>query len=162
MTINSIGTHIKVADFAKSKKFYESLGFTKVFQYGPNVPFKKDNQGNVISVPEHYNGITFQQGGCKLEIGENHVAVKPKVFQERVTSSKVSLMIYVDSIAILINQCKKAGIPLEVGPRHYYWGTLEAVVKDPDGLVLVFIAPYSEKEAKTIHADETWGTSPKE
>lgn len=70
-------------------------------------------------------------------------------------------MIWVDSISELINQCTKASIPLAVDPRHYYWGTLEVVVKDPDGLVLVFIAPYSENEAKKVNADETWASPPK-
>lgn len=160
-TIQTIGTHIKVADFAKSVRFYEMLGFTKVFEYGPNKTFQKDANGNLVSAPESYRGMTFSHGGCKLEIADGHRAVKPEVFKEKVKSSKISLMILVDSISGLLDRCKKANIPLAVGPRHYYWGTLEVVLKDPDGVVLVFIAPYTEEEAKKIHADETWGEPPK-
>jgi catechol 2,3-dioxygenase-like lactoylglutathione lyase family enzyme len=50
---------------------------------------------------------------------------------------------------------------LAVPPRHYYWGTIEVVIKDPDGTVLVFIAPYSLKEACKIKLDETFSARPK-
>ncbi len=160
-TIQTIGTHIKAADFTKSKHFYETLGFTKVFEYGPDKTFQKDAKGNLVSAPERYHGMTFSHGGCKLEIANGHRAVKPYVFKEKVKSSKISLMIPVDSIAKVIDVCKKNRIPLAVGPRHYYWGTLEVVVKDPDGVVLVFIAPYSEEEARKVHADDTWGSPSK-
>ena len=160
-TIQTIGTHIKVADFDLSKRFYETLGFTKVFEYGPDKTFQKDAKGNLVSAPEAYHGMTFSHGGCKLEIADGHRAVKPGVFKEKVRSSKISLMISVNSIAKIIEACKKAHIPMAVGPRHYYWGTLEVVIKDPDGVVLVFIAPYSKEEAKKILADKMWGTPPK-
>lgn len=147
--IKGIGTHIKVANFKKSHEFYKSLGFKKVFEYGPN---KK--------VKEEYSGTVFEHGGCKLEIADGHRAVKPQVFKEKVKSSKISLMINVDSLKKIISLCQKAKIPLAVKPRHYYWGSLELVVKDPDGVVLVFIAPYSKKEASQIKADETWSSPP--
>lgn len=158
--IAGIGVHIKVANFAKSKAFYEALGFGKAFEYGPDKTFEKDPQGNLLSAPEVYRGMVFQHGGGKLEIAGGHRAVKPAVFKERVSTSKLSLMINAERIGDLIARCKKASIPLAVGPRHYYWGTLEVVVKDPDGVVLVFIAPYSEKEANKVHADETWANPP--
>lgn len=147
--INTIGTHIKVSNFAKSKTFYEALGFTKVFEYGPGT-----------GAPEAYRGSTFMHGGCKLEIADGHRAVKQDVFKERISSSKMSLMINVDSIREIIDCAHKARIQLAVGPRHYYWGTLELVIRDPDGVVLVFISPYSQKEAQKIHADETFGVPP--
>jgi catechol 2,3-dioxygenase-like lactoylglutathione lyase family enzyme len=150
MIIKNIGTHIKVANFEKSRKFYESLGFKKVFEYGPNKEVKED-----------YNGMVFEQGGCKLEVADGHRAVKPEVFKQLITSSKVSLMVSVDSISEFTETAKNAGIELAVGPRHYYWGTIEVVLKDPDGLVLVFIGPYSEEEAKKVSANETWAKPPK-
>lgn len=160
-TIHSIGTHIKAADFTRSVRFYKALGFMKVFEYGPNKTFQKDAKGNLISAPESYHGMTFSHGGCKLEIADGHRAVKPAVFQDKVKNSKISLMVAVDSIAKVIETCRKARIPLAVGPRHYYWGTVEVVLKDPDGVVLVFIAPYTKEEVKKIHTDETWGKPPK-
>ena len=147
--IKGIGTHIKVSNFKKSDDFYKSLGFKKVFEYGPNKRVK-----------EEYRGVVFEHGGCKLEIADGHRAVKNQVFKQIVKSSKISLMIYVDSLKKIINKCKKEKIPIAVKPRHYYWGTLELVVKDPDGVVLVFIAPYSKKEADQIKADKTWSSPP--
>ncbi len=147
--IKGVGTHIKVSDFKKSLNFYEALGFKRVFEYGPNKKVKED-----------FHGAVFEHGGCKLEIADGHRAVKPQVFKEKVKSSKISLMINVDSLKRIISLCQKAKIPLTVKPRHYYWGTLELVVKDPDGVILVFIAPYTKKEAAQIKADETWASPP--
>ena len=160
MTIQGIGTHIKVSNFQTSKTFYEALGFEKVFEIGPDKTFQKDQQGNVISAPEDYRAVDFKHGTARLEIADGHRAVKPEVFKEKITSSKVSLMVNVDSIREIIERCNRATISLAVGPRHYYWGTLEVVVKDPDGFVLVFIAPYSAEEAKKVNADETWANPP--
>lgn len=157
MTINSIGVHIKVSDFTKSKAFYEALGFQKVFEYGPDKTFEKDANGNLLSAPEAYHGVTFLHGGVKLEIADGHRAVKPEVFQEHVANSKISLMVSIESMSGFLTRCKNENIELTVGPRHYYWGTIETVVKDPDGVVLVFIAPYSGEEARLVNADETWG-----
>lgn len=147
--IHTIGVHIKTANFEKSKQFYTALGFNQVFAYGPEQ-----------AVKEAYNGATFQQGECKLEIAEGHRAVKPTVFKEKITSSKISLMINVDSLEDIISRCQKNNIEIAVGVRHYYWNTLELVVKDPDGVVLVFIQPYDKKTAQSLNADETFGKMP--
>lgn len=144
--IHTFGVHIKTADFEKSKKFYLALGFNRIFEYGPD---KK--------VKESYNGLVFEQGTAKLEIAEGHRAVKPGVFKEKVTSSKISLMVPVDSVEKILRICQKNKFPIAVGVRHYYWNTLELVVKDPDGVVLVFIQPYNAKVAKKLNADETFG-----
>lgn len=145
MKIQSIGVHIKVRDFAASKHFYEALGFKSVFAYGPDQAVKED-----------YQGIVFQVGDTKLEIADGHRAVKSEVFARLVGGPKISLMIGVNSLAPVIATCKREGIELAAGPRHYYWGTLELVIKDPDDVVLVFITPYSKEEAEKIGADETW------
>lgn len=143
--IAGIGVHIKVADFAKSEKFYRDLGFKEIFAFGPDREIKED-----------YSGTIFGVGGAKLEIANGHQAVKAGVFKEKVKSSKISLMIEVEKISSIIQVCKEVQIDIAVGPRHYYWGTLELVIKDPDGTVLVFIAPYSEEEALLTNADEEW------
>ena len=147
MSIYDMGIHIKVSNFEKSTRFYESLGFEKVFEYGPHKKVKED-----------YSGMVYEHGNCKLELANGHRAVKPSVFKERIRSSKISLMVHVDKLSSILRFCKESNIDISVGPRHYYWGTLEMVVKDPDGVVLVFIAPYSKKEAKKVNADETWAS----
>ena len=143
--INNIGVHIKVKDFAKSVRFYKDLGFREIFTYGPDKTAKED-----------YSGMTFEVGGAKLEIADGHRAVKPSVFKETMESSKISLMINVDKLSSVVEVCNKVQIDISVSVRHYYWGTLELVIKDPDGVVLVFIAPYDEAEAKKLGADESW------
>ncbi|MBI4098372.1 MAG: VOC family protein [Candidatus Levybacteria bacterium] len=141
--ISNIGVHLKVKDFNKSLAFYSALGFKKVFEYGP---------GKTIA--EDYNGAVFEQNGAKLEIADGHRAVKSLVFKQSMQSSKISLMLNVNNIGEIIKRANKAGIKIAVGPRHYYWGTLEIVIKDPDGIVLVFISPYSKELAKRINTDE--------
>lgn len=145
MSINTIGVHIKASNFARSERFYKNLGFKKVFEYGPDKKVKED-----------YSGAVFEHGNCKLEIASGHRAVRPGIFKERVISSKISLMINVGRLSTIVKLCKKHRIKISVKPRHYYWGTLEMVVKDPDGVVLVFIAKYDKNEAKLIDADESW------
>lgn len=147
MNITNVGAHLKVKDFAKSVKFYATLGFTKTFEYGPDK-----------AVKEGYNGMVFGIGNGRLEIADGHRAVKPEVFKETVPSSKVSLMINVDNVHDLLDICQKNKIPVAVGPRHYYWNTIEVVLIDPDGVRLVFIAPYTPEEAKLVKADERFGT----
>ena len=147
--ITSLGIHIKVKDFSKSLAFYTALGFKQVFAYGPDQKIKED-----------YSGAVFEHGGAKLEIASGHRAVKSSVFNQPVPSSKISLMVHVKSLNQIIRLCQKADIRISVAPRHYYWGTLELVVKDPDGAVLVFITPYSKSEALTLNADESFGQNP--
>lgn len=147
--IATIGTHIKVKDFDKSLRFYETLGFQKVFEYGPDK-----------NVKEAYNGTVFAAGGCKLEIADGHRAVKKGVFGGTVIDSKISLMINVDSIKEIIDRAALIGVLPAVGVRHYYWNTLEVVFRDPDGVVLVFIEPYTKESAESLNADETFGIAP--
>ncbi|MEK7595679.1 MAG: VOC family protein [Patescibacteria group bacterium] len=148
--LTNLGVHIKVNNFKASYDFYTLLGFKKVFEYGPDKSAKED-----------YSGATFEVGGCKLEIANGHRAVKPEVFKEHLTSSKLSLMVNVDALSALLTICSRKHIQIAVPPRHFYWGTLELVIKDPDGTVLVFIAPYSAEEAAKVNADETFATKPK-
>lgn len=70
-------------------------------------------------------------------------------------------MIYTNSIEKIIKKAKKTNICILVPPRHYYWGTLEVVIKDPDGLILVFIAPYSKIEAEKLKADQIYAKQSK-
>ena len=142
--IKKIGTHLKVSDFQKSRAFYEALGFQPIFEYGPGLELTE------TTAPEEYHGVTFatEDGTALFEVADGHVAVKPEVFQERISSSKVSLMVHVESLEEIIERAGKAGIPLAKEPVNYHWGTTEAVIRDPDGFVLVFIAPTTEEYRK--------------
>lgn len=142
--IKKIGTHLKVSNFARSRAFYEALGFQPVFEYGPGLQLTDK------TAPENYSGITFatEDGTALFEIADGHVAVKPEVFRKRVTSSKVSLMIHVESLKDVMDRAKKAGIRLVADPVNFHWGSTEIVIKDPDGFILVFITPTTEEYKK--------------
>lgn len=148
--ISSLGTHIKVADIIKSKDFYESLGFKPIFAYGDD-KFRALFGKDFPTAQEKYRGVTFKVGeNAELEIAEGHIAIKNKgVFKEEITSPKVSAMVKVTTlIPVLENPLVEIKNPV----TRYYWGTIEAVFRDPDGYVLVFIAPFSETELKRVSA----------
>lgn len=147
--IKSIGVHIKARNFAKSKEFYSGFGFEKVFEYGPDQEVKED-----------YHGATFARGEAKIEVADGHRAVKREVFDEIVGSSKISLMIEVESLKEIIDRGVKMGLTPTTPVRHYYWGKLEIVYRDPDGVIVVFTQPYNPEDAKNLGADETYGKKP--
>jgi len=147
-TINALGVHIKVADIEKSRKFYESLGFKPVFAYGDD-KFRASLPEGVPSAPERYRGMSFKIGeNAELEIADGHIAVKDNsVFKEVIKTPKISAMVRVKSVVPLFsNPLVKIKFPV----RHYYWNSIEVAFRDPDGFVLVFIAPYSEEEFKQV------------
>ena len=145
----TIGTHIKARDFAKSRAFYEGFGFPVIFEYGPNKQVKED-----------YSGVVFGVGNAKIEVADGHRAVKPEVFRETISSSKMSLMIEVDSIGEIIERAHKMGVEPTTPTRHYYWGKLEVVFRDPDGVILVFTEPYTKESAEKLGASEEFGVPP--
>lgn len=146
--VKGLGTHIKVKNLDVSRKFYEGLGFTPVFAYGSE-EFRNSLPKGLASAPEKYRGMTFKVSDtANIEIAEGHIAVKDKTtFTDRIETSKVSAMVQVESLVPLF-ESKLVTITFPV--RHYYWGTVEAAFRDPDGFVLVFIAPYSEEEVTAI------------
>ena len=148
MQITGLGTHIKVKDIQVSRAFYEALGMKSVFAMGTE-DYRATLPDGLDSVPERYNGIIYQiSDTATLEIADGHCGVKNQnVFSEKVQSEKVSAMIKVDSLVDLFtNDLLDIIFPV----RHYYWGSLEVAVRDPDGYVLVFIAPYSDEEKTKI------------
>ncbi len=146
--IKSMGTVIKTKDYQKSRTFYEALGFKVIFEIGPDKEIKSGNDQVVI-----YGSET----GGKFELTNAHPAIKPGVFQETITSSKISMMFEVDSLADIIGRAKSIGVEPAVEVRHYYYGTLEVVFKDPDGMVIVFIEPYTAESAEKLGASEEFG-----
>lgn len=144
--LNTIGVHIKARDYMKSRAFYEGFGFPVVFEYGPDKEVK-----------EEYSGVTFAVGAAKLEVADGHRAVKPETFKEQIKSSKISLMVEVESLGEVIASGEKMGLTPTTPVRHYYWGKLEVVYRDPDGVIVVFTQPYNPEGAKKLGADETYG-----
>lgn len=147
--VTGMGVHIKVRSIAESRSFYEDfLELTPVFAYGDE-KFLSSIPSGVPTAPERYSGITYEiPGGAKIEIADGHIAVKePNIFTDRVVSPKVSAMINVVSLVPLL---KKGVLGDKPKVTHYYWGTLEVVVRDPDGWVVVLISPYGDAEFSEI------------
>ena len=147
LVFTGIGIHIKVKDIAASRKFYETIGFTPVFGYGSET-FRKTLPEGCPSAPEKYQGVTYKlTNGAELEVADGHLAAKPEVFSETITSGKISAMIRVESVVPLIEAYKEQ---IKFPVRHYYWNSIEVALRDPDGFVLVFIAPFSDKELADV------------
>lgn len=142
-----LGVHLKVKDIKKSRDFYEGLGFVPVFGYGDD-DFRATLPEGCGSAPERYHGVTYQlSDSSQLEIADGHIAVKPEVFQESIGSPKVSAMVKMKSIMPIAEKLKSlTNYPV----KKYYWGTIEVAVKDPDGFVLIFIAPHSDEEYSAL------------
>lgn len=136
--IKSFGIHLKVADFDKSYKFYKDFGLKEIFAYGTEDFTAKIAKQGIPTAPERYRGVSFDINHAVLELGENHIAIKPEVFKERISSSKVSAMLDVDSVAEVEKICQKNSYEIAVAARDFPWGTRELVVRDPDGFILVF------------------------
>ena len=147
--ITGLGVHIKVRSIAESRRFYENfLELTPVFAYGDE-KFLKTVPSGVPTAPERYAGITYEiSGGAKIEIADGHIAVdKPEIFADRIESPKVSAMLNTASLVPLLTKGVLGDKPVVT---HYYWGTLETVVRDPDGWVVVLISPYSDDEFAAV------------
>ena len=147
LSFTGIGIHLKVKDIKASREFYEKLGFAPVFGYGDE-EFRQTLPEGCPSAPEKYHGVTYKlKDGAELEIADGHIAAKSEVFGEQITSGKVSAMIRVESVVPVLEQCKDR---IKYPVRKYYWGSIEVALRDPDGFVLVFIAPYSEAEFAAV------------
>lgn len=146
----SFGVHIKVADMVLSRKFYEGyLGLKPIFAYGSE-DFRKSIPEGTATAPERYSGITYELGGANLEIADGHIAVpNENIFTTKVDSPKVSAMIKVASLVpFLTDDSYRSSFPV----RRYYRGTIEMVVKDPDGWIIVLIAPFSDQELESVRS----------
>jgi hypothetical protein len=142
-----LGIHIKVKDIVKTREFYESIGFSPVFGYGDD-EFRATLPEGCPSAPERYRGVTYKlSDDIEFEVADGHIAVKPEVFKEEIGSPKVSGMIRVKSLVPIAEKLKDR---IKFPVRKYYWGSLEIALRDPDGLVLVFIAPFSEEEEASL------------
>lgn len=153
LTHSGTGIHIKVRDIVASRRFYEDvLDLVPVFGYG-DADFRATLPSELPSItddglpgaPERYRGVTYEPTSqSPIEIAEGHIAVTDAgVFEEPVRSPKISAMMRVTSLLPLV---RDKGLRPSFPVRHYYWGTIEIALKDPDGFVLIVIAPFSEDE----------------
>jgi catechol 2,3-dioxygenase-like lactoylglutathione lyase family enzyme len=145
--VTGFGIHLKVSSIEESRAFYEGyLGLKPVFAYGDE-QFRSTIPSGVDTVPEKYRGVTYDVKGTKFEIADGHIAVSDAgVFKENLRSPKLTGMINVNSLVPFLNHPSVSDFPI----RYYYWQTIEMVVRDPDGWILILIAPYSDYEFKEV------------
>lgn len=149
LTFTNFGVHLKVTDVQRSRRFYESLGFVPEFGFGDD-EFRASLPEGCGFSPEGYRGVIYRPAaGAEFEIAEGHPAVRPGVFAELIPSSKISLMVRVESLVPLL---RDRDLDMVAPVRHYYWGSIEAVMRDPDGFIVVFISPYSAEELAAVSA----------
>jgi hypothetical protein len=159
MTMTSFGIHHKVADIAASRLFYEGLGLTPHFGFGDE-EFRASLPEGCGFSPEVYRGVIYKIGNsAELEIAEGHVCVGPEVFTEQITSSKCSAMLRVASLVPLL---EAGGLDPIVPVRRFYWGSIEIVLRDPDGFIIVVISPDSPEELAAVRRlrDVEWVPAP--
>ncbi|MCA9374963.1 VOC family protein [Candidatus Dojkabacteria bacterium] len=137
--IKKCGVHIKSKDIYKSFDFYSSLGFKPVFSYGTAEFYSRIIElDSIQTVEEKYNGVVFDVSGMIFEIADGHIAVKDGVFKTEMKNSKISLIVDVDAVNEVVRITKKKKYKISVPVKVYPWGSKEVVIKDPDGVVIVF------------------------
>jgi catechol 2,3-dioxygenase-like lactoylglutathione lyase family enzyme len=139
--ISKMGVNLKVRDFEKSRAFYDAFGFRKLFEFGPDVEERSK-----------FRGIFYEVGNALLEVSEGHMAVKPEVFESPIPNSKVSLMVYVESLIPVLDICEARQVEISVKPRQFPWGQIGVVVKDPDGFVIAFLSEASSEDIQQLQA----------
>lgn len=133
---SSIGTHIKVKNLHNSLNFYERFSLKPIFVYGGKEHLARFS--DVPGAPEKYNGVIFGIGNGMLEIADGHSAVKPEVFKQDVKSSKISIYLDVESVDEVRQVAVDNNLDIAVDIKEYPWGKREIVLRDPDGMVVVF------------------------
>jgi len=157
MHYNGCGVHVKVSDIGNSRDFYEGvLDLIPVFGYGDD-EFRKTLPEAIPSVtgdglpgaPERYRGVTYEPTPqSPLEIADGHIAVPdPNVFKTPMPGPKITAMLRAESLIPIV---RDKGVRPKFPVRHYYWGTIEIALKDPDGFVIIVIAPYSDAEMSEL------------
>ena len=154
--ITGLGINIKVRDIETSRRFYESLGFVPVFAYGDEQFLATLPVGTPTAPSKKPKGIHYALYGdpqqqhvvAELELVADHIALKNSdSFSEVITSPKLSAMVHVKTLLpIITNENVRIVFPI----RKYYWGSIELATRDPDGFVLVFIAPFTPEEFEAI------------
>jgi transcriptional regulator with XRE-family HTH domain len=160
-----LGISIKVRSTLTSHAFYSSFGsafrLVPVRAYG-DPAFAKAFAGICPGVdcrPRNYCGIIYNiisRGGqrARLEVSEGHPDVPHAVHQTDMETAKVSIRLEVDSLADVIrSRAYQEAAGRAVTDRggfvkSYNWGTIEAPIRDPDGVVIVFVVHWDQRDPR--------------
>jgi predicted ATPase/DNA-binding XRE family transcriptional regulator len=169
--VSPLGIMIKVKDALASHRFYTAFGsafkLVPVRAYGDAEFAKKFAEicPGVDCRPRKDAGIIYNissRGGprARLEVSEGHPDVPPGVHEKDMETAKVSIRLEVDSLAEIIRTpayqeaARRATSDRGGFVKSYNWGTIEAPIRDPDGVVVVFVVhwdprdPWKEEEIK--------------
>jgi len=163
-----LGINIQVKDALASHRFYSSFGsafklvparaygdseFAQEFAKAcPKVDCRPRKDSGII-----YNIIGRAGQRARLEVSEGHPEVSTDVHATNMETAKVVIRIEVDSLAEVIRspayqEAAKRAVSSRGGfVKSYNWGTIEAPVRDPDGVVIIFVVywdPGKEEEIK--------------
>lgn len=138
MRVHKGGIHLKVSNIYASLNFYRLFGLKPVFSYGTDKFFSAAKLGKITTAKEKYNGVVFDLNGMIFEIADGHLAVKEEVFKAKMQSSKISLLLDVDSVNEVAEIAHTEKIKISVPITEFPWGSKEIVIKDPDEVVVVF------------------------
>ncbi len=163
LAVAPVGIFIKVKDAMVSHKFYSAFGsaFTivPVRAYGDSKFARQFAKvcPNVDCRPRKHAGIIYNivsRGGqrARLEVSEGHPDVPAAVHESDMATAKVSIRLEVDSLAEVIRApayqaaARRALTSRGGFVKSYNWGTIEAPVRDPDGVVIVFVVHWDQRD----------------
>lgn len=142
-----------------SRRFYEDLlGMTPARASGnsafrrtlpPTLPSSNDD--GLPGSPDLWNSISYKPcPKTEIELADSHPAVPERsVFEADIEGPKISAMVHVQSLVpLIVDRGVRPSYPLRVYP----WGSVEAALKDPDGFVVVVIAPATDVELSTLRS----------
>jgi lactoylglutathione lyase len=100
-------------DLAKTRRFYEQLGFTQTYQFPP----------------EGEPGfVTMERGSSTIGIGAGEGSDD---------ADRVAYWVYVDNVDDAFAALRTTGAPVVAEPEDQPWGERIARTRDPDGTVVI-------------------------
>lgn len=156
MEFTGVGVHLKVHDITASRHFYEQvLGMVPARASGSpefrsTLPVGLAPQDDGLpGSPDRWNSISYKPcPNTEIELADSHPAVPERsVFESEIQTPKISAMLHVESLLPLI---RDRGVRPTYPLRAYPWGSVEAVLKDPDGFVVVLIAASTDPELQAL------------
>lgn len=162
-----LGINVQVKDALSSHRFYSGFGsafklvpvraygdaeFAKAFaEFCPDVDCRPRKDAGII-----YNIISRRGQRARLEVTQGHPEVPADVHETDMVTAKVSLRLEVESLAEIIRtpayqQAAKRAVTNRGGfVKSYNWGTIEAPVRDPDGVVIIFVVHWDPRKEEEI------------
>jgi lactoylglutathione lyase len=99
---------ISVRDLARTRSFYEQLGFSQTYQFPP----------------EGEPGfVTMERGSSSIGIGAGGAT----------DADRFAYWVYVDDVDATLGRLQATGAPIVTEPEDQPWGERVASTRDPDG-----------------------------